>query len=424
MITRFRQLWHQFFRRARTINKQPLNKVSLIVIILVDLFILVNVFSGLHDISRWHLSPTQAFPCYSEWQTLRGLTKDKDYSIVRSALSRSPNPSSFRQTYQQIEVGHLGKVSPVCLDFGGDKDQLQNSDNQRIVKAIEQRQANISSLEQSTRKIRAQYDSTLLERIAGQPRDRSINPVAAEKAKDQIEENDRKISVLKSEMSALKRELLVKTESANFLSLVADGQQFKQVETGYRAAAFWYPSLQLIFQLVFLLPLILVALVVNRFAERRGYGLIALISWHLLAIFFIPLLLKFFEFLQVGALFQFLADFIQSVFGGLLFLLSYLYILFIPLIGFGIIKAAQRFVLNPKVQAAKRVQSLCCVRCGKKLRSHDSHCPYCGYHQYSECSNCHQLTYQHLPYCNHCGHSQEPEIGVAEPTTMPPSPDA
>jgi hypothetical protein len=412
MITRFRQLWHQFFRRARTINKQPLNKVSLIVILLVDLFILINVFAGLNDISGWHLSPTQAFPCYSEWQTLRGLTKDKDYSIVRSALSRSPNSGSVRQTYQQNEIGHLGKVSRICLDFGGDKDQLQNADNQRIVKAIEQRQANINSLEQSTRKIRAQYDSTLLERIAGQSRDRSINPVSADRAKAQIEENDRKISVLKTEMAALKRELLIKTESTNFLSLVGDGQQFKQVEAGYRSAAFWYPSLQLIFQLIFLLPLILVALFVNRFAERRGYGLIALISWHLLVIFFVPLVLKFFEFLQVGALFQFLASFIQRVFGGLLFLLSYLYILFIPLIGFGMIKAAQRFVLNPKVQAAKRVQSSCCVNCGKKLRSQDSHCPYCGYHQYGECSNCHQLTYQHLPYCHHCGETQETETNV------------
>ncbi len=408
MITHLRQFWHQFSHRARTLNNQPLNKVSLIVIILIDIFILVNVFTGLNDISSWHLSPSQAYPCYSEWQGYRKLAKDKDYNIVRAALPK-PNQPSVQQTYQQSTIGHLGKLSDTCSEFGSNKDQLNNPDNQRIVKAIEQRQSGISSIERSNRGIRAQYDSTLLERIAGQSRDRSINSVSAEKAKQQLEDNDRKISTLKSEISALKREVLIKTESTNFLSFVTDSQQFKQVEAGYRSASFWYPSLQLIFQALFLLPLILVALFVHQFAHKKGYGLIALISWHLLAIFFIPLVFKVFEFLQVGALFRFFADLIRTLFGGLMFLVSYLYILLIPLVGFGIIKFTQRFIFNSKVQAANRVQSLCCVKCGKKLRSQDSHCPYCGYDQYGECSNCHELTYQHLPYCNHCGQAQGSE---------------
>ncbi|MHC5728420.1 MAG: hypothetical protein ACYTXY_30770, partial [Nostoc sp.] len=62
MFARIRRLLSQFFSKSRTINNEPLNKVSLIVIILIDIFILINVFTGLDDISRWYISPTEAYP--------------------------------------------------------------------------------------------------------------------------------------------------------------------------------------------------------------------------------------------------------------------------------------------------------------------------------------------------------------------------
>ncbi|MFN5873366.1 MAG: hypothetical protein ACK44G_12660, partial [Aphanizomenon sp.] len=67
MFTRIRRLLNRFFNNSRTLNNEPLNKVSLIVIILVDIFILINVFTGLNDISQWYLSPSQSYPCYFEW---------------------------------------------------------------------------------------------------------------------------------------------------------------------------------------------------------------------------------------------------------------------------------------------------------------------------------------------------------------------
>ncbi|MBD2162967.1 hypothetical protein H6G04_00975 [Calothrix membranacea FACHB-236] len=408
MLARIRRLLNQFFNKSRTINNEPLNKVSLIVIILIDIFILINVFTGLDDISRWHLSPTQSYPCYSEWQNYRTQTsKDKDYEILRLALPYNINQPNFQQTYQQAETGHLGKVSTTCLQYANAKDKVKNAENQQTIKTIDEKQANIGRLEQRNRTIRSQYDSTLLEKIAGQPREQSINQVGAEKAKQTLEQNNRQISTLKNEISTLKDGLLSKPESTNLLTFLKDENKFSEVEKGYKQASFWYPSIQLGFQSLFLIPLILIAFSVHNFAQNRRYGLVALISWHLLVIFFIPLILKIFEFLQVGVLFQFLFDIISAIFGGLLFLISYVYILLIPLIGFGVIKFFQQVVFNAKLQAANRVQKSRCVKCAKKIRHQDSHCPHCGYYQYIECQNCHNLTYKHLPYCKHCGYFQD-----------------
>ncbi|MCL6752027.1 hypothetical protein KBT16_14070 [Nostoc sp. CCCryo 231-06] len=412
MFARIRRILNQFFSNSRTINNEPLNKVSLIVIILIDIFILINVFTGLDDISRWHINPTQAYPCYSEWQNYRTKTTlDKDYEIVKLSLPYNQNNQlSFQQNYQQAEAGHLGKVSKTCLQYADYKDKINNPEKQQIIKIIDQKQAKISPLQQSNSTIKTQYDSTLLEKIAGQGRAQSINQVSAEKAKQTLEQNNRQISTLKQEISTLKNELLAKPESISFIAFLKDDNQFREVDKGYQQASFWYPSIQLAFQSLFLLPLILIALSVHKFAQRRGYGLISLISWHLLVIFFIPLIVKIFEFLQIGAIFKFLFDIISSLFGGLLFLINYAYILLIPIIGFGIIQFFQKFVFNVKVQAASRVQKSRCVNCAKKIRHLDTYCPYCSYYQDIECQNCHNLTYKYLPYCKHCGASQSTSI--------------
>jgi predicted RNA-binding Zn-ribbon protein involved in translation (DUF1610 family) len=407
MFAKIRRLLSQFFSKSGTIDNEPLNKVSLIVIILIDIFILLNVFTGLDDISRWHIRPSQTYPCYSEWANYRSqTTKDKDYDALRLALPYNTGKPSFRHLYEQVEAGHLGNVSESCLQYADAKDRVNIPRNQQALRTIDRKQSEINSFEQKNQTIRTQYDSTLLEKIAGQPREQSINEVGAEKAKQELDENNRKISTLRKEVTNLKRESIAQPESVVFIGLLKDAEKFGDVEKGYQQASFWYPSIQLAFQVLFLIPLIFVAASAHNFAQRKGFGLISLISWHLLVIFFIPLILKIFEFLQIGAIFQFVFRIVRILFGGLLFAISYVYILLIPLVGFGIIKFFQKFAFNAKVQAAKRVQKSLCIKCARRLHPHDSYCPHCGYYQYVECSNCHDLTYKSLPYCKQCGHAQ------------------
>ncbi len=369
MLAQIRHFLSRFFNNSRIINNEPLNKISLTIIILIDIFILFNVFAGLDDISRWHISPSQAYPCYFEWENYQTQTlENKDYETVRLALPPSTsNQSSFQQVYQQAGEEYLGNVYETCLNYASYKDRINTSENQQIIKTIEQKQAQISTLDQANRNIRVQYDSTLLEKIAAQPREQSINLIGVEKAKQELEQNSRKINTLKKEVSNLKNELVFKAENVSFLAFLKDENNFKEVKKGYQQASFWYASIQLALQFLFLMPLIIIALSLHKFSQRKGYGLISLISWHLLVIFFIPLLLKIFEFLQIGAIFQFIFDIISALFGRLLFLINYIYILLLPLVGFGAIKFFQKVVFNPKVQAASRVQKSRCLKCAKKI---------------------------------------------------------
>ncbi|MCZ2202366.1 hypothetical protein [Cylindrospermopsis raciborskii] len=407
MLNKIRNLFSNFFNNTSTLNREPLNKASLIVIIIIDVFILINVFTGLDSIGRWHISPDDTYPCYNEWKGYQEQTSaTKDYGIITNSLIENNQPN-FNTQYKQQEQGRLGKVSEICLTYGLLKDNLNSVRNRQVLQTINQTQEKINGLEQENANIRSQYDSTLLEKIARQPDGKSINQVKAEEARQNLDRNTRQIAQLKEENKKSKNQLLNQPASVKFLSVLQDKTQFSNLVNGYKTASFWYPSIQVTLQAIFLLPLIFIASLIYGRSQRQGYGLVSLISWHLLVIFVIPLVIKVLEFLQVGVVLKFLVDIISSLLGGLLFLVSYVYIVVIPLVGFGIIKLLQRnVVFNSKIQAGKRVQNSQCINCGRTLRSREAHCPHCGYYQYVECHHCHNLTYKKLPYCYHCGTEQ------------------
>ncbi len=402
----------KYFKKSRSVNNKLLNPVSLIIIIIVDLFILFNVFAGLDDISRWHISPSEAYPCISEWKNYRDPQQmsDRDYKIIESSLNRQSRETSLDLNSLGNQKDRLGKVSDICLNYDQLKDRINIPANKTIFQSITQKQNKIANLEQSNTSIRSQYDSTLLEKIAGQKSGQSINNVSAEKAKQTLAQNKTSIASLRAEVAVLKESLIKKPESINLINAINDESKYQFLTKEYQSASFWYPSIQLVLQALFLLPLLAIALIVHRIAVQKEAGLVALITWHLLVIFFIPLLLKIFEFLQVGVLFQFLLDIIVKLLGGLLFLVSYLYIFIIPLVGFGLIKLFQRFTPTSKIQdvMSMRFQNQLCLNCAKRIRPQDAHCPHCGYDQYIECQSCHQATYKHLAHCKHCGSLQEP----------------
>ncbi len=412
MVNRVRRQFRRFFRQARTVNNEPVNRASLAVIILIDLFILFNVFSGLSDISRWPLSPEQAYPCQSSWTGYRRQTEgDRAYDILRPNIRLPGDPEfSWVAEYRRGGEGHLGEVSPICLDYAAIADGLDTPENREIFNRLVQTQSTIATLEQDNQTIRSQYDSTLLEQIAGQPQDQSINQVEASQAWATLERNNARLEELRSQQIDLQTQLAQTPASQQFLTLLNNDAQFQQLDRQFQRSSFWYPTVQMLFQGLFLLPLIGLVWAVYRTADRRGYGLVALQSWHLLVIFCIPLVIKVFEVLQFGAMFSWLSQVLVALLGGLLFLINYFYILLVPLVGYGIIKFFQKVVLNPRLQVAGRVQNQKCIRCAKKLRVGDTHCPHCGYHQEVECGHCHQTTYKYLPYCRHCGTAQPNEI--------------
>ena len=205
------------------------------------------------------------------------------------------------------------------------------------------------------------------------------------------------------EIVDLKANFVTNPVSKTYLETLGNASIYQTLKTSYEKAEFWYPNIQFILQILFLVPLIGLTYAWHAQALNTNKSLQALLSWHLLLIFCVPLLVRVFEFLQFSNLVSAIVEVIITLVGGLWFIASYLLIFTIPLLGFGLIKFLQRFVFNPRVQAKKRIQKQRCIQCNARLHTPDPFCPHCGFNQYQECPHCHQLSYQYAPFCRACG---------------------
>jgi hypothetical protein len=408
MFSFIKRLFRELVRKSTYINHGSINKVSIVILILIDIFVLFNVFSGLDNIARWPISPLEEFSCftyYENYQTSKQKgTFNFDAEIIENVITTGYQSPSIPDVKK---ASRLGQVSKLCNSAEDLQKKINVKNNFNLKFSINQDRNKISDLNQEVETLQRQYDSTLLEKIAGQSSQKSINKVSAEQVKPKIDANKAQISERKKLIIEKQKRLIQQPASQAYLKLLNNTAQYKVLKEAYRSAQFWYPNKQLLLQTLFLLPLIALAYFVHSLANKRNKDLLALLSWHLLLIFCIPLLVKFFEFIQFGNLIGSLLERLIALLGGLLFIASYLLILIIPLLGFGLIKVLQKFVFNPKIQASKRIQNVRCINCNFKLLTGDGFCPSCGFSQFLDCPNCHQKTYKFTNFCKHCGHQVE-----------------
>ncbi len=407
MFSFIKKISNKLIQKSTYIHHEPINKVSLVILILIDIFVLVNVFSGLNSISQWPLSPSEEFPCFLAYQDYQ--TADKKGTTVFNVTTienlieqnkSSPSPAVDNSN-------RLGQSSNLCTNYTRLSKAINTPENVQLKASIDKQKSEIYSLKQDIQTLQSQYNSTLLEKIAGQAPEKSINKVNADRVKSEIERNKKQIANKEKEITDRQAKLIQHPASDAYLKLLNNTSEYQAIKRGYESAEFWYPNKQLLLQTLFLLPLILIAYLWHSTAIRKNIGLQALLSWHLLLIFCIPLLIKFFEFLQFGNLVGIGIDLIIALFGGLVFVASYALILIIPLLGLGLIKILQRWVFNTRLQAKKRIQKVRCINCNFQLRLSDEFCPSCSFNQYIDCSNCHHKTYKFTNFCSSCGHKIE-----------------
>jgi hypothetical protein len=407
ILSSIKNIFNKIIQKSTQIHHEPINKISIVILIFIDIFVLMNVFSGLGSISAWPLTPSEELPCYAPYEKYQTDKRKGTFEFNASTIENIINEQTLYSKSFVTSSKRLGNPSGLCTEYTRLEKEIASADNIQLKKSIDIDRKNISSLGQENQTLQRQYDSSLLEKIAGQSRQKSINIASSDQTKSKIDANNENIKQKQEKVKAKQTKLIKNPISEAYLKLLNDGGKYSQIKSAYQSTIFWYPNKILLLQTLFLLPLIIIAYIWHAVSTRKNKGLQSLLSWHLLLIFCIPLLIKFFEFIQFGNIVSTILLSITSLLGGLLFIASYGLILIIPLFGFGLIKFLQVFIFNSRVQARNRIQKVRCIRCNSKLRVGDEFCPFCGFEQYIDCANCHQKTYKLADFCNTCGHQQE-----------------
>ncbi len=394
----------QFKNRLFRINdEEPLSKLSLCVIIALDLFILFVVFRGLSDHTRQLTSPAEYVPyecrevfIHHTW------TQASRISKLQNLVLSDYNNYSYQYT-SRFEPSRLQKMHPVCRDFfakihavAGDKKILELFKNRG--RLVEKKNQFTSGFKQS----KDVYDTSLLENIAEKDMDENNLPSISSSMKNK----GRQIENLNSQILNIEKALNARDKIKDLWAFIQTNDSGRRglLVKDLKKFEFRYPFKELLWQLLFLLPLFIVFYFWNVRSVSKDAKLQILISAHLIVISAIPIFIKTLEVVLDLIPRHFFKKFFE-ILKALHIIAIWHYIVIIGSIGFALIAIyiIQNKIFNKRRLQLKRLTKGQCYHCGKKLPPNADSCPFCGADQHRNCPSCDHRTFIAGEYCINCG---------------------
>jgi len=390
-------------RLFRIHDEEPLSKLSLCVIIALDLFILFVVFSGLEDHTRQLTSPLEYIPYDCREMLVRESWTDVDKmdKLQQLALSDYNNVSYRYDT--PFDPTKMERMHPDCKLFfekihgiASDQELLgQFKARQRLVA---QKNQFTSRFEQS----KGVYDTSLLEDIAEPESGQNKLPSIARSMKDkarQIDHFDAQIAAIDVRINSHEKV----RDLWNYVS-ADDSVRRDRLVGEIKRWEFRHPFKELLWQMLFLLPLFIVFYLWSVRSVKKDNRLQVLISSHLLVIASIPIFMKILDVVLELIPHHFFKKFFE-ILTALRIIAVWHYFVIVAAIGAGLLSIyiIQKKIFNKRRLELKRLAKGLCWRCGKKLPLGAGACPFCGADQMIRCPACDQRTWAAGDYCAGCG---------------------
>ncbi len=391
---------------TRSGDKEPLNWFSIFILIALDIFIVINLFQALNVQANQITKAYEKYPYQCKEIFSSNFEKDNlKFSTIKRINEGQINFGNEFQLFNlsSSDISLKTNVSEKCLKLNElAKEIWTDKEIGSLISEIKKLERNILIEKDEERKIRDDYNTNLLEKIAGQKKENSITENDAWESKDKISSLRENIYKWEIEIENIRLKILSEYKVQNFFEYVNNNK--KEVLDDYKSLEFWYPVKVWFFKLIFLVPLFLIFWFLYRKASQKGSNILTLIYSHALVITTIPIFWGILEFLYSIVpkkfLIQFL-DFLRAlnleilifplmIFGGILVALLLIYII-------------QRKLFNKKKIQLKRISEKKCTACGINISEEDYYCYNCGEEQYIKCRYCNGFAKKEGLYCTNCG---------------------
>jgi hypothetical protein len=398
----------QWSRLSTYSGSRRLSMFSLILLFGLDIYVLGLLFNGMQEVSR--------IIEYPELAISSGCQNMTENFLKLNAAEKADSLKRFvvvSENYQYDWMSASGFVeNEKLLVCGQVRDKLHSYANYAALGSLyldfDKRSNTIASVHSAIRELKSSYDSSLLEKIAGQKREDSILPAEATAIKSTIAQKTANLTELEKKQTEVRRAIenhpLVR-DYITFVEALPIATEFAAARAKYEHLSFWYPVKVFAAEASFLLPLLLLAIVWNLRALKVQSHIQTLISSHLILVSAIPIFGRIVYFVYELLPHRFLANLIASLERlNLGFLWNYVAILGGIGAGLVIIVIAQRTFFSPARQRSARLRKALCRECGEKLCSADqAWCEFCGTNQMGVCAHCGESHRLLAYYCNHCG---------------------
>ncbi len=402
MFKFIKEKFSNFRSRLTQINEnEPLSKLSFVVILFLDIFVLVIIFQWLEDHTRQLTSPDQYIPyeCQQIIINTDTNTNEQKIDLITSRITKQ---------YSDFRSGEVAgnKQHEICSKL--DELLKKAEQNQNLKNLLNQRQDLISkkySLNSEINSISSTYDTVLLEKIANQPKDKSIMPTNANNIKSDIENKTNELNNTIGQIQALELQILGKDEMKALLDYIEwDWYKNKnKLESDLHLEEFFYPLKKLWMELLFLIPLFIIIILWSLRATKKNSWIQMLMSSHLLVVAFIPIFIKI-----INAIIDIIPKyFLEKIWKflqeyNILAVWYYVIVLIAILIALLMIYVIQKKFFSKQRLLERRLIKWECFSCGKYLPIWSKSCPICGTKQMKKCNNCGNETFISGNFCKEC----------------------
>lgn len=373
---------------------EPLSGVSIVLLIILDIFIFTNVIIGVEGETAKVPRLSYHYPssCVKHFEKTRNSYEAFDnyaYGQSRAAHLRPHLSEYCKELDQKIEAFTKSKAF---------------KQNYKLTKKIKEKQQNNA---RRLKQISTQYNTRLFERIAKMQNNSEL--LNAKQEYDSLVLDDK---ALASELQLIPPVSTLKAYNTYVKYVKANKVAFKAEKKSYK---FWQPFKEYGHMLIFILPLLLFFGFFYRRSKLQQIALkeynpvVKIIATHISLILMLPLfwftLLLIYHVLPKTLLATVIAFLVEI---GLLSLLNYIAIFLVVAFLGSLIYWIQKRTLRRKqaVIYKKDYQKLVswsqCFECELKVDYTKPYCPFCGVGLHTKCEACGKVMNMHEPFCSHC----------------------
>lgn len=389
-------MWN-WIQKSKSVKKElfsfkdePLTKLSIFLLIILDIFILSNVIIGIGNETN---KAPKAHIYYS-------------YECIQHFKQVKTSYKKFNSSNYYINIH---KKSDLCIELKSKINVFSKTDifknNLKQIRSLEKKlRKNNDRLEE----IRAKYNTRLFEQIAKMTNNKALNEAKLEYDTLNIDNKN-----LQKELGSIAKVTTLKgfDEYKNYVE--SNKELFKTQKENY---IFWQPFKEYGYMLLFIFPLLVFfGFFYSRSKKKQLKGekynpIVKIITTHISFILILPIIwysLTLIYHVIPKTLLKNLIEFLVSI--GLVSLLNYFSIVLIILFFGGLIYYIQKRTARLKQERIikkdykKLISFSRCFECEYTIDYDKKHCPFCGTHLHEPCSECNEETIFHESYCKSCG---------------------
>lgn len=393
-----------FKQRLTSVSKEePLNKLSLVTIIILDIVILNILFIGLQEHTQQLTTAGEYMP-----SAAKNIFIDQNWTPANRISKLQPlilaDRNNTRTRYESpFEERRIKQMHPAAQRFFRQAKALaKNPDLHARFLNRQKTVAEREKTEKAFEKAKKSYDTQLLENIANATKTGSNSTSTA------AQQYSKKIDQLIGTIRILEQQIQAHPGIQKLWTIInCDDAQRDEIVADYKRFQFWFPLKELAWQLIFLLPVFGIFYWWNARSTKKDNPIQTLLSSHLLVVASLPIILKVIELvidLIPKHFFKNLFKCLQSL--HLMALWHYFVIFFVIVVGLALVCLIQRKVFNKQKVIQKRLSKGACIACNKPLPPGSAFCPFCGAGQLKACEDCGRKTPAGGTCCIHCGADQ------------------